>query len=83
VTTRRELEAFLARPWELLRASKDQHNATRDAESLLESADDLRQWANEMGARKTEDARARDLEALVRLTKALDRANAKRSRRAR
>lgn len=83
MTTRRELEQFLGRPWDVVRESKDRHNATRGAEALIEAGDELYRWAEDMGARKTDIERARDLSALVRMKKALDRASAKRSHRPR
>lgn len=79
MSTRSELEAFLARPWRRLRRSKDVWTSKLASagavDDLLDLSDALRAHAATLGL--TEDPRARrdDLDHLVRLKKRLDLAS--------
>jgi hypothetical protein len=80
VVSREDVRAFLDRRWDLVRESKDRHNAQRPAAELIEAADELRMHAREVGARPSDADRARDLATLVSLKSKLERANKNRSR---
>jgi hypothetical protein len=80
VVTKEDVRAFLDRGWDLVRESKDRHNARRASSELIDAADGLREYASDMGARTTERDRARDLTSLVRLKRKLERASKNRSR---
>ena len=82
--SRQNLRAFLGRPWEQLRVSKDRHT-TRLAErqgaaSTLRMADQLRVHVARLGAVPTAAACAADLATAVRLRRLLDRAYRRSSR---
>jgi hypothetical protein len=84
--TREQLEAFLGRPWDRLRALKDRHHAAAiaagGADEAFRVAGLLRAHADAMGAIETDAARRDDLRAAVRLRKLLDRVS-RRTRSAR
>jgi hypothetical protein len=78
MTTRAELHAYLARPWDRLRASKDRHVAElverEGADAAFAIAAGLATRAVEAGAKPTDDDRADDLATAVRIRRLLDRA---------
>lgn len=76
--TREQLEQFLARPWDRLRALKDRHHASSGPEESFRIAEMLREHARAMGAHQDEQARVDDLLAAVRLKRLLDRASGRR-----
>jgi hypothetical protein len=78
MATRQQLRAFLDRPWDRLRELKDRHVAevvARDgADAAFRIAAALRDRAKEAGARQSEQERADDLAAAIRIRRLLDRA---------
>lgn len=77
--TSENLKAFLGRPWDRLRALRDQYTAgvleTEGAGALLEMGDALRAHAEVCGATVSAQARSDDLLGAVGLRRLLDRAS--------
>jgi hypothetical protein len=79
MTTRAQLEAFLARPWHRARLSKDRWTGKLASDGtvdhLLHLSDALRAHASTLGLSEEPSSRRADLGDLVRLKERLDLAS--------